>query len=211
MDTITKNDKNVETSERLETFRLVFSNPSATTKDLKTMAIKSGFYYAPNEANLLKNGLKFLNGIESLQGKLPIVETERERSKESTFLPVWRAIVDNPNMDSNEIQELFPNMNSTTRRVAISWLGSVMEYVGTMVKEVETLRLSLKSLTERPTRSQTKVDLKDILQNIPLEELINVLNPDRFQEIVQSLSIEDLVQVMTPEQYKAIKSNKVKK
>jgi hypothetical protein len=217
MDTLSKNDQNetVETSERIKTFDITFQYPDMDTKSLKKEAIRQGFYFSPNDSSLLKTGIHFLSNLSSeLMESLPKIE-HKEKIKKGAFITVWETIVDNPDLDSTDILNLFPEMNATTARLAISWLGSVTEYLGTHqnIESVELFRTNHKALRERARTRKTvsQTDVMEYVSNMDPISLINALGIKNLQEIVSTLDNDSLLSYITEDQYKHIKKVKTYK
>lgn len=188
MDITTKNETGVG-SERLRTFDLVWAFPSEKTKLLKARALALGFYFSGSDAGLYRSVLTFLSDVGGFSD-LP----EFERSGEDTkFSRVWKIVHANPTLDANEVQEMAGG-KCTTNRVAISWLGSVLEHLGQHVPSVETYRLGLKSVMSRPAGRGRQADpaktierVKAVVSNMTASELLALLSPGQLEDMKTSL------------------------
>lgn len=188
MDTTTKNESGTG-SERVRTFDLVFAFPTEKTKMLKARALAKGFYFSGSDAGLYRSVMTFLSDVGF--SDLPAFE---KAGMDTKFRKVWDLVHANPTLNSNEIQALATGGKSTTNRVAISWLGSVLEHLGQHVPSVEKYRTGLVSVMSRPEGRGRQADpakamerTKAMLSSLSGEELLALLSPGQIEDIRESL------------------------
>ena len=191
MDIMTKNEDKID-SQRLQTFKITFANMGASTRDLRDIGIKNGVYVSMSDSALLKQGLLFLK--TSVKGFEKLPTGNAELTGKSKQLAVWNAIIANPSMDSKQIQEIVGV--GTTERVAISWLGSVVEFLSTIEEYSVASKAFLaghKCLSER-TRGgrQPNPENRAKRDKIAQERAITILNNYSLDQLNTILALRNL-------------------